>query len=37
MGLIAQTALYIWRKNQIMTAYALVYRQLLPQQEETAT
>ena len=34
VGLAAQTALYIWRKNQIMTAYALVYRELLPPQEE---
>jgi hypothetical protein len=33
VGLAAQTALYIWRKNQIMTAYALVYRELLPPQE----
>ena len=34
VGLVAQTALYVWRKNQIMTAYALVYRELLPQPEE---
>jgi uncharacterized membrane protein len=31
LGLTAQTALYIWRKNHIMTAYALVYQALLPQ------
>ena len=35
VGLVAQTALYVWRKNQIMTAYALVYRELLPRPEET--
>ena len=33
-GLAAQVALYVWRKNQIMTAYALVYRELLPKEQE---
>ena len=33
LGLAAQAGLYIWRKPQLMTAYALVYRELMPQDE----
>lgn len=34
VGLLCQTALYIWRKNQVSTAYALVYQHLKPKNEE---
>ena len=33
LGLAAQMALYVWRKGQVMTAYALVYRELMPKEE----
>lgn len=34
VGLLCQTVLYIWRKNQVSTAYAVVYQQLKPKKEE---
>ena len=33
LGLAAQAALYVWRKGQIVTAYALVYRELMPKEQ----
>lgn len=33
LGLGAQLALYVWRKNHVMTAYALVYQGLKPQEQ----
>lgn len=33
LGLAAQLALYVWRKNQVMTAYALIYQTWKPQEQ----
>lgn len=33
LGLAAQMALYVWRKNHVMTAYALVYQAWKPQEQ----
>lgn len=33
VGLLCQTALYIWRRNQVYAAYALVYQRLKPPAE----
>ena len=37
VGLACQLALYIWRKNQVVTAYAMVYQKLKPPTQENQT
>ena len=37
VGLACQLALYIWRKNQVFTAYAMVYQKLKPPTQENRT